>query len=113
MKQRGPAFSAMELLAREGVDAVVIGGTAANIHGASRRTYDIDFCCPRDAQTFHRLSRAFNCVHLLRRRFEHRYVSAQRQARLVRHSCTSDPFVCRPDRFGTPRFRETSFGFAT
>ncbi len=48
----------LKVLVNEGVEFVVIGGLAANIHGVTIPTYDIDICYDRSEENLQRLSRA-------------------------------------------------------
>lgn len=48
----------LKVLVNERVEFVVIGGLAANIHGATIPTYDIDICYNRSEENLQRLSKA-------------------------------------------------------
>jgi hypothetical protein len=48
----------LQILINEKVEFVVIGGLAANIHGVSRPTYDLDICYSRSKENLERLVRA-------------------------------------------------------
>ena len=48
----------LKALLRERVDFVVIGGIAANVHGVSRPTYDLDICYARSKENLERLVNA-------------------------------------------------------
>ena len=48
----------LKALVNEGVEFVVIGGLAANIHGVTIPTYDIDICYNRSGENLQRLTRA-------------------------------------------------------
>ena len=63
MQQPNPVTAALDLFARSDVESILIGGAAAILHGSARLTYDTDFCCPRDPETFEQLARALNSVH--------------------------------------------------
>ena len=47
-----------ELLARHGVEYIVIGGLAEALHGSPRVTYDIDLCYRRTKENLQRLAEA-------------------------------------------------------
>lgn len=53
----------LRTLVREGVEFVVIGGLAANIHGVTIPTYDIDICYDRSYENLKRLSSALKPYH--------------------------------------------------
>jgi hypothetical protein len=48
----------LQILINEKVEFVVIGGLAANIHGVSRPTYDLDICYSRSKENLERLVHA-------------------------------------------------------
>ena len=50
----------LKALLNEGVEFVVIGGLAANIHGVTVPTYDIDICYNRSPENLKRLARALH-----------------------------------------------------
>ncbi len=53
----------LKLLAEHGVDCVIIGGVAANVHGATQLTYDLDVCYNRDPVNLMRLVQALRSVN--------------------------------------------------
>jgi predicted nucleotidyltransferase len=58
--------STLNLLRRltdEGIEFVVIGGIAANVHGSPRPTYDLDICAPLDHATCVRIITAVSDLH--------------------------------------------------
>lgn len=60
----GAAFDkAIAALADAGVEFLLIGGVAANLHGAARLTYDIDFLYRRTRQNHQRLVNALTPHH--------------------------------------------------
>ncbi|MCI0633957.1 MAG: nucleotidyltransferase [Actinobacteria bacterium] len=52
----------MRALAREGVDYVLVGGVALNLHGIVRATEDVDLFIRPDAENVERLKRALASV---------------------------------------------------
>jgi hypothetical protein len=48
----------LEVLARAGVEFVVVGGVAMVLRGSGRVTVDVDLCYARDAENLSRLARA-------------------------------------------------------
>ncbi|PYM16659.1 MAG: hypothetical protein DMD81_11900 [Candidatus Rokuibacteriota bacterium] len=52
-----------ELLARHGVEFVVIGGQAAVLHGSPLPTFDVDLCYQRTAVNLERLANALQEIH--------------------------------------------------
>ena len=58
-----PILDATDLLDRERVDYVLIGGSAAILHGAAYVTQDVDFCCSRESENLDRIARALNTVN--------------------------------------------------
>jgi hypothetical protein len=46
---------ALEALARNRVDFVIVGGVAASIHGSTYTTLDLDLCYSRDTSNFQKL----------------------------------------------------------
>jgi hypothetical protein len=55
------------LLARHGVDFVVVGGYAVAAYGSSLVTQDIDICCDFSAENLMRLQRALEETHPVHR----------------------------------------------
>jgi len=53
----------VELLARHGVEFLVIGGQAAILHGSPQLTYDTDLCYRRTPENLERLARALTEIH--------------------------------------------------
>lgn len=49
-----------EVLLRDGVEFIVIGGQAESIHGSPRVTYDVDLCYRRTRENLEHLARALN-----------------------------------------------------
>ena len=58
-----PILDAIDLLDSERVDYVLIGGSAAILHGAAHVTQDVDFCCSRESDNLDRIARALNTVN--------------------------------------------------
>lgn len=48
----------LEILIRHGVEFIVIGGVAGNLHGSNSFTYDLDICYSRTPENFERLAAA-------------------------------------------------------
>jgi hypothetical protein len=53
----------LKLLARHGVDCVIVGGVAAIVHGSSQLTYDLDVCYDRASANLTRLVGALRSVN--------------------------------------------------
>jgi predicted nucleotidyltransferase len=53
----------LRLLLDPGVEFILVGGIAANVHGSARATYDIDVVYRRSADNLERLVRALNPVN--------------------------------------------------
>jgi hypothetical protein len=53
-------FRLLEILDRHGVDFVVVGGVAGNVHGSGYPTFDLDVAYARDGANFGRLASALN-----------------------------------------------------
>ncbi len=53
----------IELLSREKVEFVVIGGAAMKLHGSAYVTQDLDICYNRSAENIRRLVKAFEPFH--------------------------------------------------
>lgn len=58
-----PILDAIDLLDRERVDDVLIGGSAAILHGAAYVTQDVDFCCSGESDNLDRIARALDTVN--------------------------------------------------
>jgi hypothetical protein len=58
-----PIIEAIDLLDGEDVEYVLIGGSAAILHGAAYVTQDVDFCCSRAPDNLDRIARALNTVN--------------------------------------------------
>jgi predicted nucleotidyltransferase len=59
-------ISTLNLLRRltdQGIEFVVIGGIAANVHGSPRTTYDLDICAPLDHATCVKVITAVGDLH--------------------------------------------------
>lgn len=56
-------LSLLRRLKDQGVEFVVVGGIAANVHGAPRTTYDLDVCAPLDHETCVRIVTAVSDLH--------------------------------------------------
>ena len=54
-------------LAQAGVDFIVIGGLAAQAHGSTSITRDVDVCIPRDLATLERLAAVLRDIAAVRR----------------------------------------------
>ena len=52
------------MLARHGVEFIVVGGQAEALMGSARVTYDIDFCYRRTGDNLERLATALRTLHL-------------------------------------------------
>ena len=48
-----------DVFAQHKIDAILIGGWAAIIHGSARSTVDVDFVYSRDRENLHRIIEAF------------------------------------------------------
>lgn len=81
----------LRLLTGAGVDFVVVGGTAAVLHGASTATYDLDVLMPFTPDNCARLLQALSGIHP-RGRFQTRELAERVFAKLVhlRPDSTSD-----------------------
>ncbi len=58
--------STLNLLRRltdQGIDFVVVGGVAANVHGSARATFDLDVCAPLDHATCVKIVNAVSDLH--------------------------------------------------
>ncbi len=53
----------LKILTRERIEFVVIGGLAANIHGVTIPTYDVDICYNRADENLQRLSLLLKRIH--------------------------------------------------
>jgi len=53
----------LKLLARYGVECVIVGGVAATLHGSSLPTRDLDVCYARDQANLGRLAEALKSVN--------------------------------------------------
>lgn len=53
----------LQVLRSENVDFVVIGGVAANVHGVTHPTYDLDICYSRTKENLDRLVKALKPFH--------------------------------------------------
>ncbi|HUG30527.1 MAG TPA: hypothetical protein VMQ65_08465 [Candidatus Limnocylindria bacterium] len=65
-----PRFQPEELIRRlveAGIDFVIIGGLAAQAHGSTSITRDLDVCIPRDPVTLERLAAVLRDVAAVRR----------------------------------------------
>jgi hypothetical protein len=51
-------LEALKLLANSGADYVIVGGVAANLHGLSRATKDIDILIPKDLENTEKILNA-------------------------------------------------------
>ncbi len=50
-------------LSESGVEFIIIGGTAANLHGSARATFDVDIVYRRTPENIARLARACSSLH--------------------------------------------------
>jgi predicted nucleotidyltransferase len=46
-------------MVQHGIEFILIGGVAANVHGSARATYDVDFVYRRSSDNICRIARAF------------------------------------------------------
>lgn len=53
----------LQLLARDGVEFVVIGGVAVSLHGSSYATFDLDLCYARSTENCRRIASALAPYH--------------------------------------------------
>jgi hypothetical protein len=62
-------FAVLRLLYRHGVQFVIIGGIAGNLHGSNLITNDLDVCFSRDRDNLRKLAAALNELHARLRNF--------------------------------------------
>jgi hypothetical protein len=62
-------FAVLRLLYRHGVQFVIIGGIAGNLHGSNLITNDLDVCFARDRENLRKLAAALNELHARLRNF--------------------------------------------
>ncbi|HLG16212.1 MAG TPA: hypothetical protein VJH03_17145 [Blastocatellia bacterium] len=53
----------LEFLTARAVEFIIIGGVAANIHGSTQATFDLDICYARNARNLERLGLALIDIH--------------------------------------------------
>lgn len=63
MATGNPIIDSIELMRKYGIEHVVIGGSAAILHGSAFTTQDVDFCCRWNEANLQRLADAFNSVN--------------------------------------------------
>ena len=63
MHPKDPVTDAIDLFGRYRIESVLIGGTAAILHGANYTTEDIDFCCSWEKNNLERIADALNAAN--------------------------------------------------